>query len=110
MWGISPEGVTPTPLTADLYSFGCFAFEVLTGETLFDAPNEVALISAHLTHDGLPAPLRRLRDDRKGAMVADVLRRCLRKSPRDRATAGEMRVELRALATELGDGPWPLTA
>ncbi len=110
VWGISPEGVTPTPLTADLYSFGCFAFEVLTGETLFDAPNEVALISAHLTHDGLPAPLRRLRDDRKGAMVADVLRRCLRKSPRDRATAGEMRVELRALATELGDGPWPLTA
>ena len=45
---------------ADVYSFGCLAFEVLTGETLFDAPNEVALISAHLMHDGLPPPLKRL--------------------------------------------------
>ena len=110
VWGIHPEGVTPTPLTADMYSFGCFAFEVLTGETLFDAPNEVALISAHLTHDGLPAPLRRLRDDKKGALVAEVLRHCLRKSPRDRATASELRAELRALADELGEGPWPISA
>ncbi|MFO0756170.1 MAG: serine/threonine-protein kinase [Byssovorax sp.] len=110
VWGITPEGVTPTPLTADIYSFGCFAFEVLTGETLFDAPNEVALISAHLTHDGLPPPLMRLRDDPRGAQVAAVLRHCLRKSARERSTAGELRAELRALAAELGEGTWPLTA
>ncbi len=57
VWGIVPEGAPPTPMAADVYSFGCLAYEVLTGETLFDAPNEVALISAHLMHDGVPAPV-----------------------------------------------------
>ena len=81
VWGIVPEGVHATPMAADVYSFGCLAYEVLTGETLFDAPNEVALISAHLMHDGDPPPVKRLAERGSTAGVAGALRRCLRKDP-----------------------------
>jgi serine/threonine protein kinase len=109
VWGIVPEGVKPTPMAADIYSFGCIAFEVLTGQTLFDAPNEVALISAHLTHDGLPAGVKKLAD--RGpttAALVRALRACLRKDPRQRAGAAEMRDELRAVAAPLGTRSWPV--
>lgn len=108
VWGIVPDGATPTPMAADVYSFGCIAYEVLTGETLFDAPNEVALISAHLTHDGSPPAIKRLTDRPATAGVASVLRRCLRKDPRKRASAAQIREELRAVATSLGERSWPV--
>ncbi|MFT3769793.1 MAG: serine/threonine-protein kinase [Minicystis sp.] len=108
VWGIVPEGVTATPLSADVYSFGCVAFEVLTGQTLFDAPNEVALISQHLTHDGLPAGVKKLADRGITAGLASVLRRCLRRDPRQRGTVVEIREELRAVAAALGGKSWPV--
>src|ERR1700678_1629445 len=98
VWGIVPEGVKATPARADVYSFGCLAYEVLTGETLFDAPNEVALISAHLMHDGAPPPVKRLADRSSTAGVAAALRRCLRKDPTTRATAVEARADLKKVA------------
>ena len=104
-----PDGATPTPMAADLYGFGCIAFEVLTGQTLFDAPNEVALISAHLTHDGIPPGVKKLAD--RGPTLAPlvrVLRSCLRKDPRQRATAAEARAELRAVGATLAGRSWPV--
>jgi hypothetical protein len=108
VWGIVPEGVTPTPMAADVYSFGCVAFEVLTGETLFDAPNEVALISAHLTHDGAPPGVKKLADRAATAGLAAVLRRCLRKDPRARGSAAEIRDELRKASPGLAGRSWPV--
>jgi hypothetical protein len=108
VWGIVPEGVRATPMAADVYGFGCLAYEVLTGETLFDAPNEVALISAHLTHDGVPPPVKRLLDRGVTAGVAGVLRRCLRKSPANRATVPEIRAELKKAGQEIGGRSWPV--
>ena len=67
---------------------------MLTGETLFDAPNEVALVTAHLTHDGVPPPVKRLAERPATAQLAAALRRCLRKAPSKRGTAAEMRAEL----------------
>ena len=108
VWGIVPEGVTPTPMAADVYGFGCLAYEVLTGETLFDAPNEVALISAHLTHDGAPPGVKKLADRPATAGVAAVLRRCLRMDPRARGSAAEIREELKKAAPALAGRSWPL--
>jgi eukaryotic-like serine/threonine-protein kinase len=108
VWGIIPAGAVPTALTADVYSFGCFAFEVLTAETLFDAPHEVAMISAHITHDGLPPKLARLGAVSEGKAVASALRRCLRKSAHDRATVAELRAELADLRATMAGAPWPL--
>jgi hypothetical protein len=108
VWGIVPEGVKATPAAADIYSFGCLAYEVLTGETLFDAPNEVALISAHLMHDGLPPPVKRLLERGATDGLASVLRRCLRKDPTTRGAVGEIRAELGKVAEGLADRKWPV--
>src|SRR5690606_7066609 len=52
IWGLLPKGHKPTPMAADVYAFGCLAFEVLTGRELVWASNEVGIITAHLSHDG----------------------------------------------------------
>ncbi|MRG96036.1 serine/threonine-protein kinase [Polyangium spumosum] len=107
VWGIVPEGATATPLTADIYSFGCLAYEALTGDTLFDGPSDVALISAHLTHDGLPPKVRRLSQGRL-ASVGMFLFQCLRHNPEQRMTATSLRAELRRIAPELLRLRWPI--
>jgi len=96
-------------LPADIYSFGCFAYEVVTTATLFDAPNEVALIAAHMMHDGSPLPIRKLAERPATAGFARFLTRCLRRSPKERATASELRVELRKIAGGLAAVPWPVS-
>jgi hypothetical protein len=108
VWGIVPEGVKPTPMAADVYSFGCLAFEVLTGETLFDAPNEVALISAHLMHDGMPPPVKKLAEKPGTGSVAGMLAKCLRKDPTARGSVAEIREELGRVAKGIAGRPWPL--
>jgi serine/threonine protein kinase len=110
VWGILPVPGIPTPMEADVYSFGCLAYEVLTGETLFDAPNEVALISAHLTHDGVPPPVKRLSERPATAGIAGVLRHCLRKAPGTRGTADEIRHELAQVGASLAGRSWPVPA
>ena len=108
IWGIVAEGAKPTPLTADVYSFGCLAYEVLTGRTLFDAPSEVALVSAHLTHDGLPPPVKRLSADPALEALAMLLFQCLRHDPRDRAEVPTLRAELRRITPILHALRWPV--
>ena len=73
---------------ADVYAFGCVAFETLTGRVLFDADNEMAQIALHLAHDGLPPRLKALaRDPRAdaagGAALLDA-RGAIRPSDRTR--------------------------
>jgi hypothetical protein len=96
-------------LPADIYSFGCFAYEVVTTATLFDAPNEVALIAAHMMHDGAPRPIRNLAERPATAGFARFLTRCLRRSPKERATATELRIELRKIAGGLTSLAWPVS-
>ena len=108
VWGIFPRGVKPTPMAADVYSFGCFAYEVLTGETLFDAENEMALITAHLMHDGVPPPIQRLADRPGTAAIAAVLRKCLRKSPVDRASVAAIRAEMKKVGAGIAGRSWPV--
>ena len=110
VWGIGGEGDKPSPMAADVYSFGCLAFEVLTGQTLFDAPSEVALISAHLTHDGLPFGVKRLADKPVTAPLAAALSKCLRRDQRRRGSVAEVRRDLQIVASTLGSKSWPVPA
>ena len=110
VWGITVEGSISTPLTADVYSFGCLAYEVFTGSSLFDAPTEVALISAHLIHDGLPPPIKRLAAEPRLEPLAMFLVQCLRHAPKDRAAVPALRHEFRRIAETLRGLPWPLEA
>lgn len=107
VWGIEGKG---TALTADVYSFGCLAFEVLTARTLFSAPTDVALISAHLTHDGLPGPIQAMAKDARSEPIAMFLYQCLRHRPEDRSTASALRRELRRLGPQIGTRSWPIAA
>jgi serine/threonine protein kinase len=108
VWGASPEGTKPTPMAADVYAFGCLAFEALTGDVLFDAESEVALIASHIAHDGLPQKLKPFTNHPQLQPLAELLFGALRRDPRARLGATELRAELKKVRNKLAQSPWPL--
>lgn len=105
---LAHEDKLPSPLPADIYSFACLAYEVLTGRTLFSAESEIALVSHHLTHDGAPPGIADLAENDALKDLAAVLTRCLRHNPEDRIDVSAVRAQLSALAPTLSSVPWPL--
>jgi serine/threonine protein kinase len=93
-----------------VYAFGCVAFEILARRPLFTAPNEVAMVSAHVAHDGAPAGIPELARGASARGLAEILSRCLRRDPRARAAISDVRAGLRKVARELQGRPWPLPA
>lgn len=111
VWGADDGkagGATGSPAKADVYAFGCIAFELLTGHVLFEAPNEIAQIGMHIAHDGSPALLERLSADAALKPVAELLRSTLRRNPADRPTATVLRQQLARIAPALARRPWPI--
>lgn len=109
VWGVLPDDFQhPQPMASDIYSFGCLAFEMLTGKVLFDAPNEVTQITMHVSHDGAPLPMRSLIANPEVGPLAEVLVTTLRRDPRHRPTAEELRADLRAVASMVEDASWPV--
>jgi serine/threonine protein kinase len=108
--GVIPEGHSPIPPAADLYAFACTAYEMLTGELLFDADDEMELVSLHVAHDGWPDKLARLAHHKRFADVCVVLAACLRQDPRRRPTASDARRALAKAAIPLRGESWPLAA
>jgi hypothetical protein len=108
--GVVPKGHTPTPAPADMYGFACMAYELLTATLLFEASDEMALMSAQISHDGWPDKLRKFGAFPEFAELAVVLAACLRRDPRQRPTAAETRVALSSIAPRLAHVPWPLTS
>jgi hypothetical protein len=108
VWGALPEGSTATPMAADVYAFGCLAFEVLTGDVLFDAESEVALIASHIAHDGLPPKLRSFTKSQKLSSLAETLFGALRRDPSARLGVAQLRHDLRQLRKKLEGASWPL--
>ena len=96
------------PTTADIYAFGSMAFEVLTGQPLFDGMDEMSLVTAHVTHDGWPEKLARLGSDPRYADLSIVLAACLRHNATARPNAAEARVALQALEPAMAALSWPL--
>jgi serine/threonine protein kinase len=107
VWGVIPDGHVPNPMAADIYSFGCLAFEMLTGKLLFDAPNEVTQITMHVTHDGTPQPMQSLLANPEVSPLAEVLVKTLRRDPRLRPSAEALRADIRSVLPMLEDAQWP---
>jgi eukaryotic-like serine/threonine-protein kinase len=103
VWGAVAEDVQPSATKADIYSFGCMAFEMLTGQVLFDAQSEVAQISMHVSHDGFPQPMRSLLANPEVAPLAEVLVPTLRRDP------GTARPPKSSGATSAPSHPWSTT-
>jgi hypothetical protein len=97
-----------SPMPADVYSFGCLVFEMLTGQVLFDADNELHMISQHLAHDGFPPKLRALASNPKYAGLAELLFALLRRAPEDRLTIRDARPELEKKLARLKARDWPI--
>jgi hypothetical protein len=75
---------------------------------LFEAPNEVAQISMHLSHDGFPAPVKALMTNPNIAPLAEILATTLRRDPRERPTAESLRADLRSVWSMIEDVQWPI--
>jgi serine/threonine protein kinase len=106
--GVVPRGVTPAPSSADMYSFACLAFELLTSSMLFDADDEMRLMSMQVSHDGWPDKLMAFGGQVEYAELSVILAACLRRDPRQRPTAAETRAALVSIRSRLADYPWPL--
>lgn len=106
VWGLSDEDATP--FSADVYSFGCLAFELLTGRMLFESPQPLAVFSLHIQHDGEPPPVRALLETQPLADVARLVSRCLRKRAKDRPSVDVIREALSALRPSATGLPWPI--
>ena len=78
---MAPEQATGDPATdhrADIYSFGCLAYEVLTGKPPFWSEATHRVIAAHFQE--LPRPVRERRADVPDA-IGILIARCLEKDP-----------------------------
>jgi len=95
---------------ADVYSFTCLAFELLTGRALFEADDLFAVIRMHMLHDGLPAPVAELRAWPELRKLADILSRALRPNPAHRTRVRMLRTEVSRIAPQLKKLAWPLCA
>jgi hypothetical protein len=109
IWGLAPDGVALRPAAADVYAYSCMAYEVLAGDTLFDGPSELAVINAHLTHDGYPPKLLAMRQNPRLAAVCDLIANGLRQNPEERIGIEEMREGFRELGPGLSQLSWPVT-
>jgi len=108
IWGALPDVDDYHPAAADVYAFCCLIFETFTGQALFDGPNEYAVVSSHLLHDGDPPRLKALAKMRHLRPLAELLARGLRRMPKHRAPISEITIGLENLSPLLLPLPWPL--
>jgi serine/threonine-protein kinase len=97
---MAPEQVAGDPdvgARADLYSWGCLAYELIAGEPPFVRESMQRIMAAHLTET--PRALREWRPDVPSALARLVMR-CLEKEPSARPeSADEVLRELDAVMT-----------
>ena len=102
---LSPEQVRGHKATAasDIYSLGCVAYELVTGQAPFHGDNPIAVATARLDSD-TPSP--RAVNPQVSPELDAVIRRALAQDPADRfPSAGAMAVSLRAaVRPSPGDG------
>ena len=88
---MAPEQAAGDPSTdhrADLYAFGCMAYEALTGRPPFTATSPQKLLAAHMAE--APAEITTLRPDTPTSLAALIMQ-CLAKDPTARpANAAEV--------------------
>ncbi|MEX2178863.1 MAG: serine/threonine-protein kinase [Gemmatimonadaceae bacterium] len=85
---MSPEQAAGDPSVdhrADIYSFGCMAYELLTGQPPFHGRAPARTLAAHMTE--APAHIADVRPDTP-APLAQLVMRCLEKEPAHRPQSG----------------------
>lgn len=100
---MSPEQATADSHVdhrADIYSFGCLAYELLAGSSPFAGRSPHQMLAAHVTET--PEPLAKRRPSTPPVLDA-LVTKCLEKRPGDRPqSAEELLAALDAIATPTG--------
>lgn len=107
---ISPEqatGSSDVDHRTDIYSFGCVAFEMLTGTPPFSKSSAQALIAAHIVEQ---PPLSRLRNGQIPSVLAELVGKCLQKSPDDRPGSASEILTLLETSGSYSSGPRAVAA
>jgi serine/threonine protein kinase len=108
---IAPEQAAGDPAIdqrADIYSFGCVAYEMLTGQPPFVGMPPQQILKAQRTQ--APAPVTELRADLPREL-AELVMHCLRKKPWDRPRTAEQLVQvLESAAVQHGRQPVDIPA
>ncbi len=100
---MAPEQAAGDPATdhrADLYAFGCMAFELLAGTPPFVEPSPQRLLAAHMARAADDIATRR-RDTPPA--LAGMVMQCLEKRPEDRPDSAEAVAHALEQATRGGD-------
>lgn len=86
---MSPEQASGEASTekSDVYSLGCMAYELLSGQPVFEAKGTIALLAAHMRDTPKPLGEARPGVDRE---LAALVMRCLEKDPAKRLEAQEL--------------------
>ena len=89
---------------ADLYSYGCLAYELLAGARPFEARTVQALFAAHF--GSVPTDVRERNPETPPALAAMVMR-CLEKDPRARPQSARELLLVLDDAALTGERAWP---
>lgn len=109
VWGVTFPDHQPTPPPVDIYAFGCLAFEMMTTREIVDGESEMAIITAHVSHDGMPPHLAELATNPDARVLVELVRASIARDPRRRPTATQLREYLRRAAPSLSALPWPVS-
>jgi tetratricopeptide (TPR) repeat protein len=100
---MAPEQAVADPNVdhrADIYSLGVVAYEMLAGSSPYNATTPQAMLAAHVTQPAQPLAARRSDIPQD---LADIVMRCLAKSPDDRyANASDLVDALELVGTPSG--------
>jgi serine/threonine protein kinase len=107
VWAPAPQLDLP-PMPTDVYAFACMAFEMLTGELLFDGDTAVAIVASHMEHDGMPARLAQYMRIPHLAPLMQLFAGALHPDLTERAGIDAVRRGLADLAPALAGMAWPL--
>jgi hypothetical protein len=107
---LAPEVLSgqPSGAAADLYAFGCIAFELMTGRPPFEG-SKMDTVQAHLTR---PPPSVSTRNADVPPKLAEIIELCLKKDPAERAPNAAHILTLLAQVTlspprrEAGSSDW----
>jgi hypothetical protein len=103
---MSPEQASGQEVSgkSDVYSLGCLAYELLTGEPPFVGSTAMELLAAHLMKEAPKVIEKRPELDKKFAALID---RCLAKSPEARPSAEDLTRALLPALTSVIEWPPP---